>query len=164
MNNDKYSEIINNDSISFVKSLYDKFGNQLQEILKQRTETDIKKIISVRQENWACNRIPDEVKCRQVEITGPANDTKLFINALNSDADVFMADIEDSQAPTCDNILQSQLNFRQAHSGNMTYFDSKKNKEYVLQPDKTILMVRPRGLHLPESHFEVNRNPIRMPF
>jgi malate synthase len=160
MNNDKYSEIINDDSISFVKSLYDKFGNQLQEILKQRTETDIKKIISVRQANWTCNRIPDEVKCRQVEITGPANDTKLFINALNSDADVFMADIEDSQAPTCDNILQSQLNFRQAHSGNMTYFDSKKNKEYVLQPDKTILMARPRGLHLPESHFEVNGNPI----
>ena len=123
---DKYPEIINDDSISFVKNLYEKFGTDLKKLLSQRSEHDVKKIITVRNKNWKCNKIPDEVKCRQVEITGPANDTKLFINALNSNADVFMADIEDSQSPTWENILQTQRNFRQAHSGKMTYIDPKK--------------------------------------
>ena len=121
---EKYPDIINDDSVSFVKNLSQLFGTELKKLLSQRENKP--RDMSIRGGDWKCNKIPEEVKCRQVEITGPANDTKLFINALNSDADVFMADIEDSQAPTWENILQSQQNFRQAHSGNMTYFDSKK--------------------------------------
>ena len=151
----KYSDILSDKAKSFVKLLHEMFGDKLENLLQKRHEDP--PYISIRKDNWKCRKIPNEVKCRQVEITGPANNTKLFINAMNSDANVFMADIEDSQSPTWENILQSQVNLKNAHSNEtMEYLDIKKNKKYVLQKGKTILMARPRGLHLQENHFKVN--------
>jgi len=91
---------------------------------------------------------------RRVEITGPP-ERKMVINALNSDANVFMADFEDSLSPTWDNLLEGQQNLRDAVRGTITYQHPSKGL-YTLRDDPAVLFVRPRGLHLTEAHFLVD--------
>jgi malate synthase len=98
-----------------------------------------------------CGPIPEEVKDRTVEITGPASNTKLVINALNSSANVFMADFEDSMSPTWKNVLQGHKNVTEAVNGTLSF--QENSKSYNLNEKKAILMVRPRGFHLREAHF-----------
>jgi malate synthase len=109
---------------------------------------------SVRASDWRVAPIPAALIDRRVEITGPV-DRKMIINALNSGAKVFMADFEDSTAPTFANLLEGQRNLRDAVAGTIDYI-SPEGKRYAVKPDPATLMVRPRGWHLPERHIEID--------
>ena len=116
----------------------------------------------VRERDWAVAPLPHDLLCRAVEITGPA-DRKMIINALNSGADVFMADLEDSSSPTWGNVLQSQQNLRDAVRRTIEWSDSRTGKHYELNEHTAVLIVRPRGLHLVERHLLVDGQPVAAP-
>ncbi len=118
----------------------------------------VKETAEIRSGNWKVAPIPADLQDRRVEITGPT-DRKMIINALNSGAKVFMADFEDSNSPTWENILQGQANLRDAVNGTITY-TSPEGKHYEVREDPAVLMVRPRGWHLVEKHFLVDGKPI----
>jgi len=107
-------------------------------------------------EKWKGSIIPDDLKKRHVEITGPSSDTKMMINALNSNADCYMTDIEDSLAPNWDNIQTAHHNIYQAIRGDLKYNkldeDGNIDKSYEVNPDSPTLLVRTRGLHLKEEN------------
>ena len=106
---------------------------------------------------WKCAPIPSDVQDRRVEITGPV-DRKMVINGLNSGASVYMADFEDSTAPTWNNLVEGQLNLRDAVAGTITFASGAKM--YTLNKGKVAtLFVRPRGWHLDEAHVLVNGEP-----
>ena len=112
----------------------------------------------IRRAVWRVSQPPVDLQTRQVEITGPA-EAKMIINALNSGADVFMADFEDALSPTWNNVVAGQLALRQAVRGTLT-FTAADRKQYKLNEKVATLMVRPRGLHLTESHFLVDGQPM----
>jgi malate synthase len=108
---------------------------------------------AVRESEWTCAPIPADLRDRRVEITGPV-DRKMVINALNSGARVFMADFEDSTTPTWANLIAGQQNLYDAVRRTITF--EAAGKHYALNAKTAVLMVRPRGLHLPEAHFMVD--------
>jgi malate synthase len=112
----------------------------------------------IRKSRWSVGEMPADLCDRRVEITGPT-DRKMIINALNSGANVFMADFEDSNSPTWQNIVEGQLNLRDAINGTITY-TSPEGKHYELCETPATLMVRPRGWHLVEKHFLIQGQPI----
>ena len=107
--------------------------------------------LTIREDSWSVAAIPDELKDRRVEITGPT-DRKMVINALNSGARVFMADFEDSTAPTWANCLEGQQNLADANARTIAY-TSPEGKHYQLNEKPAVLFVRPRGLHMEERHW-----------
>jgi len=110
---------------------------------------------AIRDGDWRVAEIPEALRDRRVEITGPV-DRKMIINALNSGAKVFMADFEDSTSPLWEALLEGQQNLRDAVTGAIE-FTSPEGKHYALKPDSTtVLMVRPRGWHLDEKHVLVD--------
>jgi len=110
---------------------------------------------SIRESDWRVAPIPPALRDRRVEITGPV-DRKMIINALNSGARVFMADFEDSTSPTFANLIDGQINLRDAVAGSIE-FTAESGKHYALRKEAdTVLMVRPRGWHLPEKHVLVD--------
>mmetsp|Transcript_13918 Transcript_13918/g.19048 ORF Transcript_13918/g.19048 Transcript_13918/m.19048 type:complete len:577 (-) Transcript_13918:350-2080(-) len=106
-------------------------------------------------EHWRCAPIPPDVMDRRVEITGPV-DRKMVINGLNSGANVYMADFEDSTSPTWSNLTEGQRNLRDAVRGTITFTNSKTGKVYAPRKNTAVLFVRPRGWHLDEAHVTVN--------
>ena len=108
----------------------------------------------IRNGNWTCAPIPEDLLDRRVEITGPV-DRKMIINALNSGAKTFMADFEDSNSPTWENCIQGQINLADAVRRNID-FTAENGKSYKLNEKTAVLLVRPRGLHLPEKHIEID--------
>lgn len=116
----------------------------------------------IREGDWSCAPTPPALLDRRVEITGPT-DRKMVINALNSGANVFMADFEDSTAPTLANVLSGQRNLMDAVRGTITYTAPETGKVYALGANPAALMVRPRGLHLPERHLLVDGAPVPGP-
>jgi malate synthase len=112
---------------------------------------------SVRASGWRVAPEPDELQDRRVEITGPV-DRKMVINALNSGAKMFMADFEDSNSPTWANCLEGQVNLTDALERTITLDTAEKS--YRLNDEIATLLVRPRGWHLVERHFEVDGEPI----
>ncbi len=112
----------------------------------------------IRTSEWRVAETPADLQDRRVEITGPT-DRKMIINALNSGAKVFMADFEDSNAPTWHNIIHGQANLRDAVNGTITY-TAPEGKHYEVGENPAVLMVRPRGWHLVEKHFLVEGCPI----
>ena len=113
---------------------------------------------AVRHGDWKVAPAPADLQDRRVEITGPA-DAKMTINALNSGARAFMADLEDSLSPTWTNVLDGQIVLQRAVRHNLTY-TSVEGKNYQLKDHLVILLVRPRGWHLPEKHFEIDGRPM----
>ncbi|MEO8367716.1 MAG: malate synthase A [Candidatus Solibacter sp.] len=113
---------------------------------------------SIRESEWTVAPIPADLMDRRVEITGPV-ERKMIINALNSGAKVFMADFEDSNSPTWDNVMDGQVNLRDAAHDNITYV-SPEGKRYEVKDNPAVLMVRPRGWHLVEKHCLVAGEPI----
>ena len=111
----------------------------------------------IRNTDWQVAEIPPDILDRRVEITGPP-ERKMVINALNSGASVFMADLEDSLSPTWENVIHGQVNLRDAVRGNITYLHPTKGL-YKLNDDPAVLFVRPRGLHLDEYHFAIDGAP-----
>ncbi|MFN7551035.1 MAG: malate synthase A [Pseudomonadota bacterium] len=118
-----------------------------------RTETK-----GIRDGEWTVAPVPAPLQDRRVEITGPV-DRKMIINALNSGAKVFMADFEDSTSPTWSNQLDGQVNLRDAVAGAIEY-TSPEGKHYALRHPHAVLLVRPRGWHLPEKHLTVDGAPM----
>jgi malate synthase len=112
----------------------------------------------IRRDTWKVAPIPADLQDRRVEITGPT-DRKMIINALNSGASGFMADFEDANSPTWLNLLEGQANLRDAVKGTIT-FTSPEGKRYALGQRTATLMVRPRGLHLPEKHVLLDGRPV----
>ncbi|HET9680616.1 MAG TPA: hypothetical protein VFP19_01160, partial [Candidatus Limnocylindrales bacterium] len=106
---------------------------------------------------WRVAETPPDLLDRRVEITGPA-EPKMMINALNSGAKVFMADFEDANSPTWDNVVKGQLNLQDAVRRTIEL--TTPEKSYRLNDETATLMVRPRGWHLPEKHFQVDGEPI----
>jgi len=113
---------------------------------------------SIRAADWKVAPCPADLQDRRVEITGPT-ERKMVINALNSGANVFMADFEDSNTPTWDNLLQGQVNLRDAVAGTIE-FTAPEGKPYRLAANTATLLVRPRGWHLLEKHVRVDGAPV----
>ncbi|CCQ92898.1 malate synthase A [[Clostridium] ultunense Esp] len=164
-----FSEILTEEALSFVEELVRRFRPRRDELLalrqKRQTEIDQGKMPDflpetkeIREGDWKIAPIPDDLQDRRVEITGPV-DRKMIINALNSGANVFMADFEDATSPTWRNMIVGQLNLRDAVNRKIT-FTSPEGKEYRLNPKIATLIVRPRGLHLNEKHIFVDGKPI----
>jgi len=112
----------------------------------------------IREGDWSVATIPEEVRDRRTEITGPVS-RKMVINALNSGAQVYMADFEDSTSPTWHAIMDGQVNLMDAVRREID-FTTEEGKSYRLNDETAVLMVRPRGLHLPTRHLRVNGRPI----
>lgn len=161
------NEILTPDALRFVGFLCHKFEYRRQAILDARKQRSIAfdagesphfiKNHEQQDSDWKCAPIPPDIQDRRVEITGPV-DRKMVINGLNSGANVYMADFEDSTSPTWSNLIEGQLNLRDAVRGDITYTNPSSQKTYSLNPNKktSVLFVRPRGWHLNESHVLVN--------
>ena len=161
--------ILNQEARSFLTELARSFETRRQHLLESRrfrqNELDSGKLpdflpetATIRESEWTVAPIPQDLLDRRVEITGPV-DRKMIINALNSGASVFMADFEDSNSPTWQNNLEGQANLRDAVRKTISYV-SLEGKRYELNPQVATLLVRPRGWHLNERHFEVDGKPI----
>ena len=166
----EYQNILTNEALDFLEKICNKFEDTRQQILENRIR--IQDSISsgnrlsfpenkeIREKEWTVTPPPDDVANRNVEITGPV-DRKMIINALNSGADVFMADFEDSTSPTWKNIMDGQVNLLDANLRDLEFVDPKNKKTYSLNAEsKTSLFVRPRGLHLNEKNFLIEGDPI----
>lgn len=164
------NQVLTPQALEFLEKLHRTFESRRQEILKHRqlvqksldqgAQLDfLKETASIRDDkSWKTAPIPRDLQKRWVEITGPT-DRKMMINALNSGADVFMADFEDANAPTWHNLVVGQLNLSQAIAGTLA-FTSPEGKDYKLKDKTAVLMVRPRGWHLVEKHLQVDGTPI----
>jgi len=113
---------------------------------------------NIRISDWTIAPIPEELQDRRVEITGPV-ERKMIINALNSGAKVFMADFEDSNSPTWNNVIQGQVNLRDAVNRSIL-FTNHNGKLYSLNDKPAVLMIRPRGWHLVEKNVLIDGEPI----
>src|SRR5213075_1453963 len=111
----------------------------------------------IRESEWSCASIPNDLQDRRVEITGPT-DRKMVINALNPGARMFMADFEDANSPTWSNMVEGQANLVDAIERTIEL--ETPDKTYRLNDEVATLLVRPRGWHLPEKHFEVDGEPV----
>ncbi len=147
------------------------FRPRLQELLAQRVTRQaafdrgegwdfLPDTREVREGDWTCAKAPSDLQDRRVEITGPV-DRKMVINALNSGANVFMADFEDSTCPTWENVVAGQVNLFDAVRRTISFEQS--GKQYELAAKTAVLFVRPRGLHLPEAHVRVDGQPVPGP-
>jgi malate synthase len=164
------SEILTDDALIFLSTFTSQFENRRQQLLAEREETQksidtgnfmsFPEDTSIRDGDWKVVPPPSDVAQRHVEITGPV-DRKMIINALNSGADVFMADFEDSTSPTWENIINGHINLIDANNKSIELIDEAKGKTYSLSPDsETSLFVRPRGLHLLEKNVMIDGSPI----
>ena len=159
------TEILSQDSKLFLDTLSNTFSNKIKNLLDKRNQRknfipnflyDTKHI---RETDWQILPAPKEIDDRRVEITGPP-ERKMVINALNSGANIFMADFEDSNCPTWENCLQGQKNLRDAVQKDIEYTNPKTKKNYKLKDQTAVLFVRPRGLHLVEKNYVVDGDPI----
>ncbi|MDH3190358.1 MAG: malate synthase A, partial [Acidimicrobiia bacterium] len=162
------SRILTPEAVTFLTDLEREFATVRRRLLEQRirrqTELSagsrpdfLEATRSIRDGSWSVGPVPGDLQERRVEITGPV-DAKMMINALNSGADVFMADFEDATTPTWSNLLDGQANIVDAYRRELR-FDSGA-KLYQLCDEPATLMVRPRGWHLEEKHFLVDGVPM----
>jgi malate synthase len=114
---------------------------------------------SIREADWRVASIPGDLRNRRVEITGPT-DRKMVINALNSGANVFMADFEDANTPSWTNLIEGQQNLFDAVRRTISFDDPVTGRRYSLNKDTAVLFARPRGWHLPEKHMLVDGEPV----
>jgi malate synthase len=163
---DKYAAVLTPEALAFVVKLQRTFNTRRRELLAARAERQkrldagekpdfLSETKSTREAAWTVSPLPADLLDRRVEITGPV-DRKMIINALNSGAKVFMADLEDSTTPTWDNVVDGQLNLRDAVRRTIAFEDPKTGKSYALNPKPAVLFVRPRGWHLDEAHVKVD--------
>ncbi len=164
-----FDEILTPDALAFVASLAVEFGPRLHSLLENRErihqsirDGELPRFLEgsrdARKSPWKVASIPANLRRRRVEITGPV-DRKMVINALNSGADVYMADFEDSHSPTWTGTIQGQINLRDAVRGSIEY-TGPDGKIYRLNQETSVLFIRPRGLHLVEKHVMVGEEPI----
>jgi malate synthase len=156
-------------ALEFLRDLHDAFDVRRRELLRARNDRQqrifagempafLESTRSVREGDWRVAEAPADLRKRVVEITGPV-DRKMMINALNSAADVFMADFEDALSPTWSNVVAGQANCQDAVRRTIE-FEAPEGKRYELNEQTATLLVRPRGWHLPEKHVEVDGEPV----
>lgn len=160
-----YPEIFSDELKAFLVELHRKFNGRRLDLLKEREKVQTyfdkgvkpafpKETEEIRNSEWQCAPLPADLLDRRVEITGPV-DRKMVINALNSGAKTFMADFEDSNAPSWTNCMEGQINLTDAVNRTIS-FESENGKKYSLNEKTAVLLVRPRGLHLDEKHIEID--------
>ena len=165
-----YPEILTDDALEFITALHQNFNEKRLTLLQSReVQQKIfdtgkfpefpKETKAVRENDWTTGEIPQDLQDRRVEITGPV-DRKMIINALNSGAKTFMADLEDSNAPTWKNSIEGQQNLMDANNKTISLIDTKRGKSYKLNNKTAVLLVRPRGLHLNERHLVINKEEV----
>jgi malate synthase len=156
-------------ALAFLEDLIRRFRPRVDELLARRqarharfAEGEVLRFLpetaGIRQGDWRVAPIPLDLQDRRVEITGPV-DRKMVINALNSGASMFMADFEDANSPTWANLIGGQANLIDAVRRTITYEQPETGRSYVLNPRTAVLLVRPRGWHLPERHVLVDDRP-----
>ena len=162
----EYSAILTPGALTFVADLALTFTPRVRQLLAARRERQkrfdagekpgfLKETAAVRNGDWTVAPLPRDLLDRRVEITGPV-DRKMVINAINSPASCFMADFEDATSPSWRNMVEGQANLRDAVARTVTHEDPHSGKHYALGDKLAVLLVRPRGWHLPESHLRVN--------
>jgi malate synthase len=165
----QYEEILTSEALNFIEELEQNFGARRVELLQSRQKRQeeinhgkmpdfLPETKQIRNGDWTIAPLPQDLQDRRVEITGPT-DRKMVINALNSGAKVFMADFEDATSPTWENIIEGQINLRDAVNRTIS-FENPNGKKYVLNEETAVLFVRARGLHLEEKHVLLNGKPI----
>ncbi len=159
-------EVLSPGALAFVALLVRRFGPVIDRLMESRVARRerlangeslgfLSETREIRESDWSVPTAPVDLTQRLVEITGPT-ERKIIINALNSGADVFMADFEDATSPTWENVLRGQANLRDAVNGDIAYDDPQTGKTYRLAAKRATLVVRPRGLHLRERHLQVD--------
>jgi malate synthase len=161
--------VLSDDALAFVADLHRTFNPRRQELLQRRAERAqrlqrgeeqlcfLEETAGVRSGDWQVAPAPADLNDRRAEITGPC-DRKMVINALNSGAKVFMADLEDASSPTWHNVVDGQRNLFDAVRRTIE-FQNPDGREYRLNDETATLLVRPRGLHLDEAHIEIDGEP-----
>ncbi|HXQ49732.1 MAG TPA: malate synthase A [Stellaceae bacterium] len=165
-----YDRILTLDAIAFIAQLERSFGPERKRLLAGRAERQLRldagakpdfpaETRAIREADWTVAPLPKDLLDRRVEITGPI-DRKMVINALNSGANVYMADFEDASTPSWDNLIDGHINLRDAARRDIAYDDPQSGRHYTLAPKTATLLVRPRGWHLPEAHVLVDGDPM----
>lgn len=166
----EFLEILTPEAVNFLAQLARKFTARRDELLAKRIERQaeidagtmpdfLPETKDIREDmEWRVASVPEDLQDRRVEITGPT-ERKMVINALNCGAKVFMTDFEDANSPTWDNMIEGQINLRDAIRREIT-FTNPDGRFYELNDKIATLMVRPRGWHLNERHFVVDGKPI----
>jgi len=165
----EYASVLTPEALAFLAALHRQFNARRLELLQRRVarqaELDagnfpdfLPETRHVREADWKVSSVPADLQDRRTEITGPT-DRKMVINALNSGANMYMADFEDSNTPTWDNQVQGQINMRDAVRRTID-FASPEGKQYKLNDKVATLLVRPRGWHLEEKHMIVDGKPM----
>ncbi|MBW4051646.1 MAG: malate synthase A [Proteobacteria bacterium] len=167
---DRSAEVLTPLALQLLASLHRRFNARRLELLdargRRQQELDggalpdfLPETAEVRAGDWRIAPVPEDLKDRRVEITGPV-ERKMIINALNAPVRCFMADFEDSCAPTWENIVRGQINLADAIRRTISHADPATGKVYRLAQQTATLIVRPRGWHLPEKHVLVNGEPV----
>jgi malate synthase len=163
------ARVLTPEALDFVRRLHRQFNPTRERLLARRDERRerirrgerldfLAETIGIRQAVWRVNPAPRDLNDRRVEITGPT-DRKMMINALNSGARVFMADLEDASSPTWENMIEGQHNLMDAVRRVLS-LETDEGKRYRLNAEIATLVVRPRGWHLTESHVRVDDAPV----
>jgi malate synthase len=165
-----YEKVLTPEAIDFAVELEREFSAERRRLLARRAEIQrrldagwkpdfLPETQAIRQDDWRVAPIPCDLEDRRVEITGPT-DRKMVINALNCGANVFMADFEDANTPTWENLIEGQANLSDAVRRTIAFDDPQTGRHYSLNGKTAVLFVRPRGWHLPEKHVLVNGEPM----
>ena len=165
---DRAEEILTDEALAFLEKLHQNFAGRRDELLaarqgKREAASAAKALdflpetADIRTGDWQVAPAPPALQDRRVEMTGPASPAKMAINALNSGAKVWLADLEDASSPTWGNVVDAILNLRDAARGTLS-FSQADGKQYALRTDAPLAVVvaRPRGWHLPEAHVIVD--------
>ncbi len=169
-NGPRQDEILSAAALAFLADLQREFNGTRKRLLKLREERQkrldagelpdfLADTRHVREGDWRVAPIPADLMDRRVEITGPV-DRKMIINALNSGAKVFMADFEDASSPTWENMIEGQANLKDLWQGKIDFTEPTTGKAYKVSDKPAVLLVRPRGWHLPEDHLVVDGEPM----
>ena len=160
--------ILSQEALNFLLQLHLRFNQTRKELLENRNEVQQKidkgwtptlpsETKNIRESEWQVAPLVADLTDRRVEITGPV-DRKMIINAMNSGAKVFMADLEDSNSPSWTNCIEGQKNLYDAVRKTISL--KTATKSYTLNEDLATLMVRPRGWHLTERHLTIDNEPL----
>ncbi len=163
-------QILTPEALAFIEKLHVKFNPRREKLLEYRQtrqqEIDAGKPLDflpetkhIRDGDWTIAPLPHDMQDRRVEITGPTN-RKMLINALNSGAKMFMADLEDATAPNWFNVIDGQVNLADAVRRTINFEAPGTGKRYQLNAETAVLMVRPRGWHLLEKNIEIDGKPV----
>lgn len=166
---ERYDTVLTRDALQFVADLARKFEDTRAGLMKTREERQAKwdagelpdflpETKDIRDGDWKVAGVPADLQKRWVELTGPT-ERKMVINALNSGADVFMTDFEDALSPTWANIVEGHIALYDYWRDALTFTDADSGKDYAVDSDPAMLLVRPRGWHLLENHIHVDGKP-----